>query len=408
MASAGRGVAAGSLTILVSLMMAIVTVVATLPGCASPPARGILESEPEVAALSSRQLGLFVTDYANMFADTVKRSAGQIEARATTLSARRAALQWKIKAVPAVYTVASHEDPLFGLADLWVLAIQQRALFSRDDMADVFGADQSIAVGAARLLEQRIEAVARRTVKSPEAFSELERFVRNFAAQHPIADLSFVRDSIAILYVDFVQEQTNLRQELAAVKDYAQTALTLALIGLNHVPEIARWQAELTLLDAETYPVIDRTLKSVDALGAVAIDLKLVAASLPADIDAQREAILRDIERQRVATLRDIENMRRAAFADFSVEREAVLAGIELQIDRVLDSVRVEREALSTQLPLVAERAGEAVMPLTREVIDHAFWRALQLLLVLFAVLLVTALVNRAVRKRTAARPGSQ
>jgi hypothetical protein len=184
--------------------------------------------------------------------------------------------------------------------------------------------------------------------------------------------------------------------------------LNLALIGLNHAPEIARWQAELTLLDADTYPVIERTLQSVDALGAAAIDLKVVATNLPADIDAQRDAILRDIERQRVATLRDIERMRRAAFSDLTREREAVLSGIELQVDRVLGSVRIEREALSTQLPLVAERAADAVMPLTRDVIDHAFWRALQLLLVLFAVLLVSALALRWPRKRAIARPGVQ
>ena len=355
----------------------------------------------DVDTLSSQQLGLLVGEYANSFADTVKLSASKIETRATELQPRRAALQWKIRAVPAVYTAASREDPLFGLADLWVLTIQQRDLFDRDDMAQVFGEGQPIARAASRLLEERVELIAGTIVKSPEGLANIETFVRGFAAQHPIVDLSFVRASLAPLYIDFMEDQTSLRQEVAAVRGYADTALALALVGLNHAPEIARWQAELTLLDAESYPVIGRTVDTMDALGAAALDLKAVAADLPATIEVQRDALLRDIERQRVDTLRDIELMRRAVFIDLALEREAVLAGFEQQMQTVLDAVRSERLALTEELPAVAERATEAVLPLTREVIDHAFWRAMQLSALLAAFVVATIFVLRRTRVRT-------
>ncbi len=383
------------------ILVVITGVVLLLPGCTSAPQRGKLERKLEADTLSSRQLGLLVGDYANTFADTVKLSADKIERQSSGLSARRAALQWKIRAVPAVYTVASHEEPLFSLADLWVLAIQQRDFFDRDDMEQVFGEGQAIAQAASRLLEERIELIARETLKSPEGFARLETFVRDFAAEHPIVDLSFVRDSLTPFYIKFVSDKSNLRQELAAVRGYADTALALALIGLNHVPEIARWQAELTLLDAETYPVIERTVDSMDALGAAAVDLKAVAADLPATIEVQRDALLRDIERQRVDTLRDIELMRRAVFIDLALEREAVLAGFEQQMQTVLDAVRSERLALTEELPAVAERATEAVLPLTREVIDHAFWRAMQLSALLAAFVFATIFVLRRTRVRT-------
>jgi len=374
-----------------AILIAMTCVSLLLAGCVSPPPRGKLEQNLQVDALGSRQLGLLVSDYANTFADAVKLSAKKIELNSTDVQTRRASLLWKIRTVPIVYTVASHEDPLYSLADLWVLAIQQRELFDRDDMSQVFGEQQFIAQATSRLLEERIEAVARKILTSPEGFARIETFAHRFAAEHPIADLSFVRDSLAPVYIDFMKDQTNLRQELATVRGYAETALSLALVGLNHAPEIARWHGELTILDAESYPVVDRTLSTMDALGVVATDLSVVVADLPVTIEKQRDAILGDIERQRVETLRDIELMRRAAFMDVARERELILAGIDLQMQTVLEAVRIERETLTGEIPAVAERAGQAVMPLTREVIDHAFWRAVQLL-GLLAVLAIAAI----------------
>lgn len=363
-----------------------------LPGCASAPPPGMLERTPEAAALSSRQLGLLVTDYANGFADAVKYTGDQIEARTSDLPSRRAALLWKIKAVPAVYTAASQADPLFGLADLWILAIQQRQLLADEEMSVVFGAEQPTALATARQLEETAQAVARQALKSPKAYAELEQFVQDFAARHPISDLAFVRQSIAPYYVDFVRDRTDLFRELAAVSDYAQAALTLAVIGLNHVPEIARWQAELTLLDLDRFPAISRATQSFDAVGEAAAELKGVTDELPANIEEQREAILQNIDRQRVATLRDIERLRRAAFADLAREREAMLAGIDQQLQATLAAVGAEREALAGELPNVAGRAGEAMLPPARQAIDHAFWRAIQLAVVV--VVLVTAAIG--------------
>jgi hypothetical protein len=48
----------------------------------------------------------------------------------------------------------------------------------------------------------------------------------------------------------------------------------------------------------------------------------------------------------------------------------------------------------------VAERAGQSVLPLTREVIDYAFWRGVQLSVLLAVLLLATILILRMTRIR--------
>jgi len=384
-----------------AILIAALGSVWLLAGCtASVSTRGMLERNPQTAALSSRQLGLLLTDYAKVFAETVKHSADLIQERTSDLSSRRAALSWKIRAVPGVYTVASHEDPMFGLADLWILAIQQRELFSREDMPELFGEERYIALAAARQLEADIRTIARQTLKTEEPFADLEKFVEEFAAQHPIENLSLARDSIGPLYIDFMQDRTDLSQALGAVGDYAETALTMAMIGLNHVPEMARWQVELTLLDAETFPVIGRTVETLGVLEGAVVDLKSVVVDMPEFIDAQRDVILLDIERQRVETLREIELLRRAVFIDIGLEREAVLAGLDQQIQVVLDGLRIEREAITDQIPAVAERAGQSVLPLTREVIDYAFWRAIQLSVLIAAFIIAAIVILRMTRTR--------
>jgi hypothetical protein len=87
-------------------------------------------------------------------------------------------------------------------------------------------------------------------------------------------------------------------------------------------------------------------------------------------------------------------------FVDLGLEREAILAGMHQQIQLALDALRIERETLTVQIPDVAQRAGASVMPLTREVIDYAFWRAVQLLVLLTVIVLATILTLRITRKR--------
>ncbi len=350
-----------------------------LAACKSVPLQGKFGQALGVDAHSAQQLGLLVGDYADLFAQTVRHSADKMKSGTPTLQVRRAALQWQIRSVPAVFSAASRSDPLFALVDLWVLAIQQRQLFEREEMAPLFGEGLTIAQQASRDLEKRIEVVARTIVKSPEALEGMATFTRTFAAANPIKNLSFARASVAPLYIKFMEEETNLRREVAAVRGYADTAIGLTLAGLNYAPDIARWQAEITLLDAEIFPIVSRTVETMDVLEGAVVDLKAVAVDMPEFVDAQRVAILRDIERQRVDTLRDIEIMRQAVFVDVALEREAILAGMDQQIQLVLDGLRVERETITGQIPAVAERAGQSMVPLTREVIDYAFLRALQL-----------------------------
>lgn len=382
------------------ILVAITGVALLLPACQSTPLQGNLGRSLGVDTQSAQQLGLLVGDYANSFADAVKHSAVEIETGTTALPVRRAALHWKIKAVPAVYTAASRSDPLFALSDLWVLAIQQRDLFDRDEIAQIFGEGHVIAQDASTVLVERIEQVAGIIVKSPDGLKNLEKFTRQFAAEYPIADLSFVRASLAPFYIKFMEGETNLRRQVAAVRGYADTALGLALVALIHAPDMARWQAELTLLDAETFPIIGRTVETMDVLEGAVVDLRSLAVDMPEFIDVQRDAILRDIERQRVETLREIELLRRAVFVDIGLEREAVLAGLEQQIQLVLDGLRIERETITSQIPAVAERAGQSVLPLTREVIDYAFWRAIQLSVLIAAFIIAAIVILRMTRTR--------
>jgi len=382
------------------IAIAVAGVVMMLPGCGSTPIQSNLGRNLGVDAVSAQQLGLLVGDYANSFADTVKLSAFKIETGTPSLPVRRAALQWKIRAVPAVFTAVSRSDPLFALTDLWVLAIQQRDLFERDEMAHVFGEGQTIAQDASRLLEERIELVAGTILKSPESFEAIEKFARLFAAEYPIADLSFLRASLAPFYIKFMEGESDLRRQVAAVKGYADTALGLALVAFEHAPDMARWQAELMLLNAETFPVVGRTVETMDVLEGAVVDLRSVAVDMPEFIDMQRDAILLDIERQRVDTLREIELLRRAVFIDVGLEREAILAALDQQVQLVLDGIRLEREAITGQIPDVAERAGQSVLPLTREVIDYAFWRAVQLSVLLAVFIIVAIVILRMTRTR--------
>ena len=135
-------------------------------------------------------------EYSITFAADVDLAAAAIERQAADSTVRRNALLWRIRAIPEMRKACFRLEPVGALVDAWIFARQMDQLFSDGAGAGAFGTFQPEAVEVSRRLVEQMREIGGSIAVSPEAADEFERkFIDPWLAEHPLHDLTFVRDS---------------------------------------------------------------------------------------------------------------------------------------------------------------------------------------------------------------------
>jgi hypothetical protein len=314
------------------------------------------------------EMRLRTVSYARRAAGLIEEAADEIGDRAEDPQVRKAALLWKLRAIPIVHAAALQPDPLLAAADLWAFSLQMLRYFSEGEGREVFGTYQPIAIATCRELITRGESVVRAVVRGAE-ISAPRAAVETFARENPIRTKSLRRESISVTYADVLFSDS--KSTFAAVGDVEQTARDIDYrLGFmsEFILKQARWTVELALIDAVDNAQIDQALA---AFGQVMADMRILVDEFPGMIDGQRDSLFAALSAEREATLGSIDAQRLDTLLALSRERQAVFDGIDAQRVEILLLLRAEREAVVTDLEGVVERS------LVR-VVDHAIWRIVQ------------------------------
>jgi hypothetical protein len=192
----------------------------------------------------------------------------------------------------------------------------------------------------------------------------------------------------------------------------------------ERLPVVTLWQAEAVTWEVLAAPESRRALDGLEVMSATLERLALRVDSLPALLDAQREAVFTAFD-EREATARTLmsdagalmeeagpliaggqqataslaaalESAERtvAALRDSSAPGGAAAFDIA-SYESALADFRAATEALSSSL---ARAEGMASAP--RDIVDHAFWRGVQLLVLFFVLLAAYRVVPVLVRRR--------
>ena len=147
----------------------------------------------------------------------------------------------------------------------------------------------------------------------------------------------------------------------------------------------ARWEAELFKADllaelpvAQALPLAERAVKSaeqavatVDRLAPAIERAVVVAEAAPKLISSEREAAAKSLHDELTRTIEFAQQERIAAFEHISRERVAALKELR-------EAMTTERQALTQDID-----------QMSLKVVDHAFWRAAQLLAVVLVFLAI-------------------
>jgi hypothetical protein len=331
---------------------------------------------------SAREIRVRAVQLGRLFSEEIERAADSIRAISDEPSIRRHALLWKMYAIPAAHEAVLLPDPALSILDVWTFAMQMEEYFDRGAGQNVFGPHQSIALDAVRRLDRatldQALLVSDSTADAQGARDTLTVFAENYPIQGP----QFERASVALVSANLLGGDA--ATAVAAVGDINQAVgeITDRLAFHNeYLLKQASWAALELLEDLAQDTSVTATLASATA----ALDnASVLAEALPSLVASERAVVIEALHTEFAVLIEAVDEQRGATLALFTEELAELIEAVHAERIIVIEALTAERVATI-----------EAIVPLMQDAIDHAVWRAAQLLAAmgLFVVLLAGAVV---------------
>ncbi len=384
-------------------IVAVVAMLGTLAvaGCRSTPTTSRLMSERSTLDISPQQLRIQVRSLARPFGGILEETADSLAARSDDPEVHRMALEFKIDAIPAMHEALFQRDPLAAVVDAAALLFQMRDFFEARAGDRVEPDRRALTLAAVAGMQGQLEALMMRA-----GVDDLEsgwRLVERWAAENPVEVGFASRPGTAGLLSEFTARTgSGALGSIATLGEDLDDITARVDVYVAHLAKQGRWQAELVLLDllGDDGSLVD----AIEGAGPFQVEV----AGLPPAIDGLPDRITALVEAEhrrlegwvrdeRLDTLGFVRSERQAILAALAAERALVLEAMAAEREAAFRSLAAERSAMMGE---VARVAGETMVEVRSELIDHASVRAAQVLggLGLLAFLAAVVLVRMARR----------
>jgi hypothetical protein len=343
----------------------------------------------------------------------IEEGADRIIANTSDPAVRRGGLTLKIEMTTTILAAMLRSDPVLALADAWGCVLQVQDGLSRPDLQAKYGQSAARASEALALVDKQF----RDFVASVQAGPFAEKFasaVRRWADGHPIEGALYRRPSIDSAVAELLAS-SGANGVFAALGNLDETmadVMTRMDLYTMYLPRLARWEAELAADDL-TRGVDAQTLGADFERLTMAIDrIATVAETAPDFMASERGAVLDAVRGERLRLLDAVREERLAFLEAVKKERIATLHEVEAIAQRLMDrsgpslhdAMRNDMMEFVKSVEEMRKRlmvdSGEAL----DRVVDHAFFRLVELLLVC-AGLVAVGLMLRAFLLRRRGRP---
>jgi hypothetical protein len=371
----------------------------TASGCSVSPKRpgtalGV-HPESDISA-NTEQIRVRMRALVQPMSSVIVASADQILADTSDPAIRRAALLWKIEAVPALREALFQASPMMGIADAWVLTFQMTDYFEKGPGAKALGETHAIAVTTSQHLEAEMARVAATLTKSGDV-SRVRDYARKWAAVHPIQHSIAGRESLLSRVPEGELAASFTATEAAGNLIVSVDDLSWRLeIYSAQLPEQSRWQAELFVMDLTRESQLDKAVplakSALQAAGHAVESLDRTMPALerslavlektPAMVAGEREAAMKSLAAELTRTMAFIEEERAATLKQVTAERIAAVRDVG-------ETVVQERKLLAQDIDGIASKA-----------VDRAFLRAAQLCAASLGAVFLGSIVLMVVAKR--------
>ncbi len=321
----------------------------------------------------------------------IEESADRIIANTSDPAVRRGGLTLKIEMTTTMLAAMLRSDPVLALADAWGCVLQVQDGLARPDAQAKYGQSAARASEALALVDKQF----RDFVASVQAGRFAETFpssVRRWADGHPIEGALYRRPSIDSAVAELLASSgaDGVFAVLGNLDETTADVMTRMDLYTMYLPRLARWEAELAADDL-TRGVDAQALSAEFEQFTKAVDrIATVAETAPDVMARERGAVLDAVRGERLRLLDAVREERVVFLEAVKKERIATLHEVELIAQRLTDrsgpalhdAVRANMDEFVKSVEEMRKRlmvdSGEAL----DRVVDHAFFRLVELLLV--------------------------
>lgn len=310
-----------------------------------------MKAWPEIRPdLHVEALRLRMHEYSTTFAAQVDLAASAIERQAEDPAVRRNAMLWKVRAIPEMRKACFRLEAVGALVDAWILVRQMEQLFSVGTGAAAFGPLQAQAVEVSRRSVEQVREIGASIAVSPATRDEFERkFVEPWIAEHPLQDMSFVRESPIARFAEQSRAAGDALQSVGTIEDLAVSLSQQLRIYLADMPRQVRGEVDLMRTDMLPEERVASMEGDLHTSAAAADRLASSVEGMPDVVLNERRIVLDEVSRQRglVMEALTIEEQRAVAAvaATLAAERGELLRSIETQRLATLEWATAERRA---------------------------------------------------------------
>jgi hypothetical protein len=347
-----------------------------LAGCGgAPPKQTELMKTLDQVDISRQELTVRMTSFVIQAAVRQEAGADSIFHGTASPEIRRNALLWKMNGISTLLLTGLLADPMASLIDTWAFCTQMRQFLAEGAGADLFGERQRVAVRVARSLESDIEAIARITVTGDP--TRAKEFIATWVRDHPLRSLDLERVSTSTYWAEYLGQVQGGISSVGSMEESLNALLVRLNIYMTVLPKLSRWQAEVFYQESLSGPEIRAFLDNVDRIEA---EIDSIAGIF---LSAERL-----VEEGAAGTLAEARVLSERLMVQFRTEVEQLIAR---ERDATFAEMRDEIAAILERLDAFTTRQIDTSTAGANDVIDHLFWRMVQL--IVLAVVLVTAAV---------------
>jgi len=330
--------------------------------------------------LSTRDLNarILSRELSAEFVSAVARCADDVAATEDDPVILENTLRWEIAAVGESRRAATRMAPMMSLLDTWAFAVQLQSFTAEGGAgAALFGVHQEAVRAVADKYANDAQALARRLI-APHELPDYQRFVGDYARDHPLRDLGFARPSVVELWSQEKGADIRLVDSLGTIPEALADAGDRLEIYGETVPSQVMRRTQLALREAGySQGDVQSSLRAFDArlerLTRVAESTPELVHGAEAEVRVSLREVLERLDASSARMIAAVRSERTALFADLQTERQAVLEAVDTQ-----------RKALA----LDAGRIADQVVKSSGEQVRYLAGEVLALLIVLAAVVL--------------------
>ena len=244
------------------------------------------------------------------FADAaIAQSANQLDQLQPDFKTRKMNMIQRTRLRHAFQTMFDKENPIEAFIETWALSVRLTNYLKDGEGSNLFGKRQDIAITAAEKIEVEIERIGRRFLKE-DTFAKTQKKINNFARANPITGTF----SNTIIYVTKVDPgKPGLFDDVVSIPMSPFKAMTgvdrtaSAIYGLQTsanrisdivegLPESAKWQLLLFLMEIKETELVESVLTSMSRFSESSVRFADSAEKLPQQLRQELSALIQEID----------------------------------------------------------------------------------------------------------------